>query len=600
MTKQLFLDIQNTKDAQRNALLGLVVFIERSDSGHSKKQFDIVDGQQRLTSLVLLLAIIRSELYELEERLESQEDRQDLWALASDIRKCLYREVDGKKQLILEYEMKGTLHEKILQGICMSRTEVQDVNISSILNDREKLRLMNLLDDSENSQNQAKEKWVLEKKSEGGVFNQTKAKAQKVTKNFVQLTSLVTGLMSSSSAEANFRELKGFTNIILDRVELIIYSTNNDEEAFNLFETLNDRGMAVAAYDLIKNYCIQRDSSNIDKIGVVWREIFTDILKEEKSRMKQFLRCYHNSTRNFITNNDLFSNFRELIREKIKVLPSAWLDQVLREEAENFAALVGQRPLDLPDSNLHNVIVALQSTKSTQWQTIALSLNRIWVKHSKSKIYKKCTEILEEVLKATVVIEIKSIRGSVVEKAFPKYARDLNDILSEGVTEVESIVEGMEGVLALIKDKRVTDNLTSTGCEQLLIESTFENSSIYSLLMFNARAQCEEGRKLSQMSVEHVLPKRPKDISDWPTWDDNSHEEKFCSLGNFILLSIDTNLRVRNNKYSQKSGEYEEVNAQDCLPASNGKHWSNVTDWTMDVVNERTKLVATRIVQLLD
>ena len=299
---------------------------------------------------------------------------------------------------------------------------------------------------------------------------------------------------------------------------MIIYSTDNDEEAFNLFETLNDRGMAVAAYDLIKNYCIQRDSSNIDKIGEVWREIFTDILKEEKSRMKQFLRCYHNSTRNFITNNDLFSNFRELIREKIKVLPSAWLDQVLREEAENFAALVGQRPLDLPNSNLHNVIMALQSTKSTQWQTIALSLNRIWVKHPKSIIYKKCTEILEEVLKATVVIEIKSIRGSVVEKAFPKYARDLNEILSEGVTEVESIVDGMEGVLALIKDKRVTDNLTSTGCEQLLIESTFENSSIYSLLMFNAKAQCEEGRKLSRMSVEHVLPKRPKDISDWPTW----------------------------------------------------------------------------------
>jgi len=599
MARQLFLDIQNTKEAQRNALLGLVVFIERNDSGHNKKQYDIVDGQQRLTTLILLLAIIRSELYDLEKRFVNQEDRQDIWALISDIRKCLYREENGKLKLVLEYEMKGTLHEKILQGICMSEKETRDANVSSDLNDQEKLRLINLLNDSENSQNQAKQIWVLEKKAEGGVFNQTKAKAQKVTKNFVELSKLVTDLLGSSSAEADFKALKEFTNIILDRVELIIYSTDNEEEAFNLFETLNDRGMAVAAYDLIKNYCIQKDSGNIDVIGEVWREIFSDILKEEKSRMKQFLRCYHNSTKYFISNNDLFSSFRELIGKKLTVLPSAWLSQVLKEEAENFSALVGQRPLELPNSNLHNAIVALQSTKSTQWQTIALSLNRLWVKYPKSKIYKKCTEILNEVLKATIVIEIKSIRGSVVEKDFPKYARDLNDVLNAGVTEAESIVEGMGVVLDTIKQKRVDDNLTPAGCEQLLIESTFENSSIYSLLMFNARAQCEEGRKLSQMSVEHVLPKKPKDISDWPTWDDTSHEEKYCTLGNFILLSIDTNLKVRNNKYSEKSEEYAEANAQDCLTPTDGKHWSNVPEWTMDVVNSRTELVASRIAGLL-
>ena len=101
------------------------------------------------------------------------------------------------------------------------------------------------------------------------------------------------------------------------------------------------------------------------------------------------------------------------------------------------------------------------------------------------------------------------------------------------------------------------------------------------------------------MSVEHVLPKKPKDISDWPTWDDTSHEEKYCTLGNFILLSIDTNLKVRNNKYSEKSEEYAEANAQDCLTPTDGKHWSNVPEWTMDVVNSRTELVASRIAGLL-
>ena len=69
-------------------------------------------------------------------------------------------------------------------------------------------------------------------------------------------------------------------------------------------------------------------------------------------------------------------------------------------------------------------------------------------------------------------------------------------------------------------------------------------------------------------SIEHVLPKRPADASEWRKWypDHNQREAATESLGNLVLVSQAVNDRARNQSFERKQDIYRDGGEDIMLP----------------------------------
>ncbi|MDE7291041.1 MAG: DUF262 domain-containing HNH endonuclease family protein [Treponemataceae bacterium] len=134
-------------------------------------------------------------------------------------------------------------------------------------------------------------------------------------------------------------ELVTFVEAIVDNLFFTVIIVTDDLNAFKVFETLNARGVQLSSSDLLKNYIFSVAdsdkllSSQIDSLDEKWAKI-TDILKE--TQIADFLRVYWNSTHKTVRKNQLY----RAIRDEIKTSQQAFaLLQDMQKQADVYMAL---------------------------------------------------------------------------------------------------------------------------------------------------------------------------------------------------------------------------------------------------------------------
>ena len=133
--------------------------------------------------------------------------------------------------------------------------------------------------------------------------------------------------------------LVNFVEAIVDNLFFTVIIVTDDLNAFKVFETLNARGVQLSSSDLLKNYIFSVAdsdkllSSQIDSLDEKWAKI-TDILKE--TQIADFLRVYWNSTHKTVRKNQLY----RAIRDEIKTSQQAFaLLQDMQKQADVYMAL---------------------------------------------------------------------------------------------------------------------------------------------------------------------------------------------------------------------------------------------------------------------
>lgn len=134
-------------------------------------------------------------------------------------------------------------------------------------------------------------------------------------------------------------ELVNFVETIVDNLFFTVIIVTDDLNAFKVFETLNARGVQLSSSDLLKNYIFSVAdsdkllSSQIDSLDEKWAKI-ADILKE--TQIADFLRVYWNSTHKTVRKNQLYRT----IRDEIKTSQQAFaLLQDMQKQADIYMAL---------------------------------------------------------------------------------------------------------------------------------------------------------------------------------------------------------------------------------------------------------------------
>lgn len=243
---ELFDDLLEA-DSETGHFLGTIICLNQTSNSTQEVILELIDGQQRITTLSLLLAAIHGVLRDNIEELDDDE-RTDLTNL--------------RRQLALRKPTRVRV-----------RPQHQNFNNEDYLN-------------------------VLHRA--GVDIDPPKVKNlgnRRIMKAYVNFTNRLVSHADASGvkhSEAALELLARVKKAILVKLEVA-----NHADAFVLFESLNNRGMPLTPIDLIKNSILAAADRNISSLDVdsafnIWNRLLAD-LGDDYSAQERFFRHYYNA-----------------------------------------------------------------------------------------------------------------------------------------------------------------------------------------------------------------------------------------------------------------------------------------------------------------
>jgi len=142
--------------------------------------------------------------------------------------------------------------------------------------------------------------------------------------------------------------------IILDKFNLLTITVTEESEAFTIFETLNDRGLDLTIADLLKNYLFSILSPEVDESEL--RDVikkWDNMIESLGKYMSPFLKHYWNSKYKPITEKEVYKALKRKINTKDKVLN--FLNDLF-EEAEVYNGFINPEFVYWEDKELVSLL----------------------------------------------------------------------------------------------------------------------------------------------------------------------------------------------------------------------------------------------------
>lgn len=276
----------------------------------------IIDGQQRLTTLSLLLACIRDIAKEIGANNLATGTQTFLQKVDEDNRKrsTLARTEDSQTPYLQEVY------------ICeIPRLEIKD---------DEKTDEMRTIDSAYNTLKKHISDALPEEYS-----------SIKPTETY-----------STEELEKVERELAKIRSRVLD-VHILLIELDREEDAYTIFETINTRGLDLSITDLYKNLLSKhlRNETENDNFNRDWTSLIGEIQEVNNVDIDTFLYHSWNSRHTFSTRPKLYTNARELVKDK--EIAQQILDE-LKEDWKSYRKLIN--PSSIEDKS--NVWIEIQQS----------------------------------------------------------------------------------------------------------------------------------------------------------------------------------------------------------------------------------------------
>ncbi|MFH0772376.1 MAG: DUF262 domain-containing HNH endonuclease family protein [Candidatus Omnitrophota bacterium] len=281
----LWQDILETcKDQKEQAHYMGYLVIQTKDN----KNFDIIDGQQRITTLSLLVLAVLKNL----EILQSKGiDRDNNKKRAEQLRNTYMGYLDPVT-LISRSKLQLNKHnDRFYQNYLIPLQAIPQRG----LNYSEKLLKKAL-------------EWLIER-------------------------------VSRDVSNNDGMRLAQFIDSVADKLFFTVITVTDELNAFKVFETLNARGVRLSATDLLKNYLFSvvysenPHETEMKKIEEIWEKIVGTLGSEN---FPDFLRVYWNSQNKLVRKTDLFKTIKNSVQNKEMAFS---LIRGLDENADIYAAL---------------------------------------------------------------------------------------------------------------------------------------------------------------------------------------------------------------------------------------------------------------------
>jgi uncharacterized protein with ParB-like and HNH nuclease domain len=284
----------------------LVLNVEHEDAPQ------VIDGQQRLTTLVVLLALIRDRYHDIGSQYAGQPD-----------------------QLLLNSFAKGAQAFKLKSGDANWPVLRDFVLRSPADKQRKALTQLSSLDKSVRTRNK-----------------RLVSNAKRLAKH------LNDHILTAGNTETVLYALEQH---IRTGLEFVAIKVGNVADAFLLFETLNDRGLRLSAADLLKSHILSQIAKETNDNGVTreaasdWDALIDSLGSVDVTR---FLRHYLLMSRSKVRKDDVFDEFRKDVKE----VGGTTLLERLRSYAVDYGRLL--EPANVEDAHARTALEAIHGQNS--------------------------------------------------------------------------------------------------------------------------------------------------------------------------------------------------------------------------------------------
>lgn len=409
------------------------------------------------------------------------------------------------------------------------------------------------------------------------------------------------------------RRAEALVSAMSHRLSLVVIDLAFDEDAQEIFETLNARGTPLTAADLIKNFVfqkLQQDDFNAEEhYEKYWRLFETPFWETEVtvgrvvySRSSLFLTQWLVAmTGEEITVREVFSRFKrytaeaeESISELLPRITAA--AQVYQDFSQGAWKPTGRLStiehfvyrLDIINTETAKPFLiwltdpARDSIDAEQFNKALNSLESWFVRRAIVKATTKAYNLLMAGLVREVEASDRQSVGDVVEK-----------FLSE-LSGPNLYWPGDEVVLRYLTDEPVYRKLARAKLRMILegVEDHRRGFSPGSL-----KTLSEQPVVRNECSIEHVMPQDW--VKNWPgeEFDEDgvSRNDLVHRLGNLVLVTQSLNSTVSNGPWAEKkkalSAHATLLTTQDLLAES-------VSEWDIEGIKRRSRQIAEEIVEI--
>jgi Protein of unknown function DUF262/Protein of unknown function (DUF1524) len=363
---------------------------------------------------------------------------------------------------------------------------------------------------------------------------------------------------------------------VLNSVELVKITAPSEGDAFKLFETLNDRGLALSAADLVKNKLFAQCGDEIDEVSASWANMIATTQSED---VVSFLRYYWMATKGFVRRSGLYDAYRSHLQGMEKTAAAMFaLD--LEDAAKSYRSVVEPRVVRAEIQTQRGTLA-----NSFVNDSVLAMLERLLVFRARS-----CRTVLlgamisrPELLDAiTRLCQSVTVRYSVIGQRNPNL---LERLYAEACERVRRTSTEYIDVADIFMDDIPSDSDFS----ELLRDSDWmsPNATKRELLVaMNEQASDGEVELAgsSRVHVDHILPKSLR-ASALREGGMSQHEGKELvgRLGNVTLLSGRRNRELSDGPFSKKRAVFS--NSDIAITRRLASH----ENWTSDRIAERTE-----------
>lgn len=528
------------------------VKVDKDNRFDEKSVFELVDGQQRLSTTVLLVARMIEHI----KTLSLDDDNADL--------RC--RRVKKYKGKFLEVIIEEDDEEVSLPRINLSRRDKDYYYNAVYKND----------------------------------FSNPKLKSHELIHNAAKKIDLwLTELSSSKDSVQILQDMNILFNVLTKAFNILIIKMVDVADAYRLFQVINDRGRSLTSGDLLRagslGYVDTQGASDgiLDELEVVWDNITNGGNKLTEDKL---LAYYNHKVGKSCRKNTLYQSFnKEFFHDNDSVEDTV---RDIGEKCKLFDNLSsGKWPYEnsqltsYQKNKLYNLVVKFKHTKCLPFLMVASDLPE-----------KKFYELVFCLEKFFFIFRVAlSKRMNAVTKLYNDNIKDMNDInklsnyqtvrftkkicdiISDNLTVAEIILY-IESLSYEDENNRRALKFIITSLEEnynWVSSSDCKYKNLYSKTFSALEAD------YGLFSLEHIYPKNAKSSEE-----NNDLEPVKHKIGNITLLYAQDNTSFSNDKFEEKKVEYDKSR----LNITNGL--SMLSEWDISEYEKRTDELNKHIVKL--
>lgn len=559
-------------------------------SEHQKEVLNVIDGQQRMTTFLLIFAAFLELLEEYNKNNNSPIDMKCA-SIQKVINYC-FLDYDGK---ILRFKHQFE-NRKIINQYVFLRTDLYSEVQLKIIDEEMKKKytyanqeeMLNLFHNNFKNDERRKILYTTYKSSRKPKFA-LKKNYGKIVESYDEILKIL---------RENWRNIYPYPKFaqLLGHAELTYKVDSSFQRAFEIFTSLNSTGMKLTHLDLIKSSTLSKykdaiNDSDYDVANKRWTDIFENSNRDlEVSAITDIFRAYLKIEHELyeINSNNLYSEYD-------KITNPSNIEHVL--------------------DTLERYVQIYENCFSANFHSNFDDINL----NSRAKAYDENIQLL---FKSNFVSTIPLVYYTVLKESnWDKIKRNLDAAIWSPISFYTLGLDRPEALEKLLVD---IPKLDTTENQNLHISRNFKTSEEDIKRNLQKKVLPNAGKYILQLldtksfsgstqsvHLEHIIPSTPKSQtkvefnefvkSDY--FDKDDYEDFVNQLGNYLLLSYSQNQKVKNKGYDFKYSKYKEFvgNKEEELTSSVFDDFmdSYGENFNFDSVIERTQYLSSLFMEEL-